>query len=158
MIVIFDTTLLSNFAHVQHADWLELLFDKQAVTTAEVLAELRQGETTGFVPRQDWRWLTVVELTLEEQVLAGQYRGKIDVGEAACLAAAVERGYTLLSDDFAARRLASKMGVKVSGTLGVLRQLVALSHLTLPEANRILGVMIDRGYRSPVRSLEDLAG
>jgi predicted nucleic acid-binding protein len=157
MIVIFDTTLLSNFAHAQHADWLKLLFGNQAVTTAAVFAELRQGETLGFVPNQDWHWLSVVELTSEEQVLAQEYREKVDDGEADCLAVAVKRGYTLLSDDFAARRLAAKEGVNFSGTLGVLQKLVAQAHLTLPEANRSLGIMIDRGYRSPVRSLEDLA-
>ncbi len=49
---------------------------------------------------------------------------QVDAGEAECLAVAVTRGYTFLSDDFAARRVAKTRGVAISGTLGVLLLLV----------------------------------
>lgn len=156
MIFVFDTTLLSNFAHAQHAHLLHALFGPQAITTNTVLAELRQGVSLGYVPHQDWRWLTVVVLTKSEQKIAAQYREIVDAGEADCLALALARSCTLLSDDSAARRLAASAGVNVSGTLGVLRKLIADEYLTLIEADRPLGLMIDQGYRSPVRSLTDL--
>jgi predicted nucleic acid-binding protein len=157
MIVVFDTTLLSNFAHAQHAHLLHALFGPQAMTTDTVLAELLQGVSLGYVPQQDWRWLTVVVLTESEQQVAAQYRKIVDTGEADCLALALARSCTFLSDDFAARRLAASEGVNVSGTLGVLRKLIADEHLTLTEADHLLGLMIDQGYRSPVRSLADLS-
>ena len=46
-----------------------------------------------------------------------------------------------LTDDFAARRLAQREGVAISGTIGLLRKLVAL-HLTLEEADRMLAIML----------------
>lgn len=62
----------------------------------------------------------------------------------------------LLSDDFAARRLALKLGIPVSGTLGVLLQLVHNHHITMQEADALLARMIGKGYRSPVTSLTEI--
>jgi predicted nucleic acid-binding protein len=154
MIFVFDTTLLSN---AQHAHLLHALFGSQAITTDIVLAELSQGVSLGYVPQQDWRWLTVVVLTESEQQIAAQYRERIDAGEADCLALALARSCTFLSDDFAARRLAASESINVSGTLGVLRKLIADEHVTMTEADHLLGLMIDQGYRPPVRSLADLS-
>lgn len=157
MTFVFDTTLLSNFAHAQHAHLLDALFGPQAMTSDTVLAELRQGVSLGYVPHQDWRWLTVTVLTESEKQIAAQYREIVDAGEADCLALALARSCTFLSDDSAARRLAVSAGVNVSGTLGVLRKLIADEYLTLTEADHLLELMIDQGYRSPVRSLADLS-
>lgn len=66
------------------------------------------------------------------------------------------RTWTFLSDDFAARRLAQREGVPVSVTIGVLRQLVASQQLTPDEANRYLAIMINHGYRAPIKSLREL--
>lgn len=45
-------------------------------------------------------------------------REALDAGEAASLAAAIERGGTLATDDLAARRLATDHGVPVTGSVG----------------------------------------
>lgn len=153
---ILDTTLLSNFAHIQRADLLRAALGGNAVTTATVLAELRAGVTLGWVPRCDWSWLTVVTLNDEEQALAAHYLSILDVGEAECLAIANVRGWVFASDDLAARRLAQQAGVAVSGTLGVLQKLVAMQLLTLDEADALLAIMVAWGYRVPVRALREL--
>jgi predicted nucleic acid-binding protein len=155
-VVVLDTTLLSNFAHAQRPDLLRLLLGENVVSTATVMAELRRGEALGFVSRQNWSWLALVELSEVEQLLAAHYERQLDAGEAECLAVAVQRHYHFYSDDFAARRLARHEGITVSGTLGVLQKLVAQAHLSLPAADELLSHMIRQGYRSPVRSLREL--
>jgi predicted nucleic acid-binding protein len=152
---ILDTTLLSNFAHIQRPELLQVVLI-DAVTTATVLAELRAGVSLGWVPRCDWSWLTVVAPNDKEQAQAAHYTTVLDAGEAECLAIAKARGWVFASDDLAARRLAQHEGVAVSGTLGVLQKLVATHLLTLDEADACLAIMVSRGYRAPVKSLSDL--
>ena len=153
---ILDTTILSNFAHIQRSDLLHVALGNDAATTPIVLVELRLGESLGLVPHCDWQWLPVVTLTDDEQRLATGYGTQLDAGESTCLAVARTRSWVLVSDDFAARRLAQREGVPVSGTLGVLQKLVTSRQLTMDEADRLLTVMRNYGYRSPVRSLREL--
>lgn len=153
---ILDTTLLSNFAHIQRPELLRSALGSHAVTTATVLAELRLGVTLGWVPRCDWSWLTVVKLADKEPLQAAHYTAVLDAGESECLAIAKARGWVFASDDLAARRLAQHEGVAVTGTLGVLQKLVAMQSLTLDGADAHLAVMVARGYRAPVRSLREL--
>ncbi len=153
---ILDTTLLSNFAHIQRPELLQAALGSNAATTTTVLAELRAGVSLGWVPRCDWSWLTVVALNDEEQAQAAHCTAVLDEGEAECLAIAKQRAWVFASDDLAARRLAQHEGITVSGTLGVLQKLVAMHLLTLDEADALLAVMVARGYRAPVRSLREL--
>jgi predicted nucleic acid-binding protein len=153
---ILDTTVLSNFAHIQRSDLLKFVLRSNAVTTAVVLAELKVGVVLGWVPRCDWSWLPVTALTNVEQNLAADYNTKLDPGESECLAIARQRALVFVSDDFAARRLAQQEGVAVSGTIGMLQELVAVRLLTLAEADAYLAIMVGRGYRAPLRSLRDL--
>jgi predicted nucleic acid-binding protein len=153
---ILDTTLLSNFAHLQRPDLIHQALGEALATTPKVISELRVGEAEGLVPASDWSWLEVLELTPAEQSLAAEFSRQLDPGEAECLAVATTRGCKFLSDDFAARRLAKKQGLEISGTLGVLLILVDRSHLTLEESDALLGILILSGYRSPVKSLREL--
>lgn len=155
-IALLDTTLLSNFSHVQRSDLLRLVLGEQAATTPTVIAELRMGETAGFIPACDWDWLTVVTLTSEEQSLAVELQQQLDPGEAECLAVAQIRQYKFFSDDFAARRVAHQHNLTVSGTIGILLTLVNDKKISLVEGDYLLNVMISRGYRSPVMSLSEL--
>ena len=68
-LAILDTTILSNFAHAQRPELVQAVLAESAATTAAVVAELRQGEALGFVPRVDWRWLSVLDLTADEEML-----------------------------------------------------------------------------------------
>ena len=153
---VLDTTLLSNFAHVQRPDLLRLALGEAAATTPAVIAELRTGEAQGLVPVCDWSLIAVLELSEDERRLMADFSRQLNRGEAECIAVAVMRPCKFLSDDFAARRLAALRGVKVSGTLGVLLRLVAQNHLTLEQADVILNALISYGYRSPLKSLQPL--
>jgi predicted nucleic acid-binding protein len=153
---LLDTTLLSNFAHIRRADLLRLALGEEAATTLAIIAELRAGEALGLVPSCDWNWLTVLEPTDEERRLAADLERQLDPGEAEGLAVAQMRQCKFLSDDFAVRRLARQRGLVVSGTLGVLLALIDEKNLSLEEADSLLTIMTSHGYRSPVRSLQEL--
>ncbi|MCA9970699.1 MAG: hypothetical protein KC425_10815 [Anaerolineales bacterium] len=45
---LLDTTLLSNFAHAQRPELIQLALRDEAATTPTVLAELRRGEACRF--------------------------------------------------------------------------------------------------------------
>lgn len=152
-LTLLDTTILSNFAHTQCPDLVQVVLGDHAATTAAVLAELRRGEALGLVPHVDWRWLLQVALTRGEQELAVRYRHIVDEGEAECLAIAIVRNFRFLTDDLAARRLAQANNVSVSGTIGLLLQLINKGNLTVTEADDLLALMKQQGYRSPVASL-----
>jgi len=153
---LLDTTVLSNFAHVQRPDIPRTVLGAGVATTPGILAELRVGEQAGLVPVCDWAWLTVLTPTAAELATAADLQRQLDPGEAECLAVALQRGCRFLSDDFAARRMAEAKGLTVSGTIGILLKGVTGGTLALPEADRLLAEMIRHGYRAPVRSLRQL--
>jgi predicted nucleic acid-binding protein len=154
-VVLLDTTVLSNFAHIKRMDLLRLALP-DAMTTPHVVTELKRGIASGHVPTCDCGWLEVVELTPSEEISLAHVRLVLDDGEASCIAVALEREASLFTDDLDARRYGQRHGICVSGTLGVLSLLVKGSHLTVAEADDCLQRMITHGYRSPVRSLADL--
>ncbi|MEO2152340.1 MAG: DUF3368 domain-containing protein [Thermococcus sp.] len=61
----------------------------------------------------------------------------------------------MLSDDYDARKKARLLGVKVSGTIGLL-VLGVKKGLTLEEGNGLLEKMIETGFYSPVERLEEV--
>jgi predicted nucleic acid-binding protein len=150
-----DTTVLSNFAHVERPDLLRVLFSP-LLAPPSVLAELMEGERRALIPKCSWGWLDVVEPTAPEEVLAEELRKSVGPGEAEGLAVARSRNLLILTDDLDARQLAESLGLDLSGTLGCLRDLVKRSILDVAAADFFLARMRERGYRSPVRSLRDL--
>jgi predicted nucleic acid-binding protein len=155
-VILLDTTVLSNFAHIERLDLLRLALP-DAATTPHVVAELERGVASGHLPAHDWGWLDVVKLTPSEEASLARVRLVLDDGEASCIAVALERQAGLFSDDLDARRYARRQGIRVSGTLGVLSLLAKRGHLTVAEADDCLQGMVAHGYRSPVRSLADLS-
>ncbi len=149
---LLDTTLLSNFAHIEQLDLLAGALP-DASTTPQVIAEIRQGAATGRLPSGNWDWLTVVSLSADEQAHFERIRLVLDDGEASCLAVVLVRGGTIFTDDRDARQYAQRLGLPISGTLGVLALLVRGRRLTLAQADRLLQAMIQAGYHSPIKSL-----
>lgn len=155
MRAVVNNTVLSNFANVRRADLVRQAFD-DLVATAEVLAELKAGERLRRMPICDWSWITGIALTRAERTLMERLGRTVDAGEASCLAVAASRRLIFLTDDRDARRLAQLMTISISGTLGILQSSVDDGHLDLKGADDLLMKMMARGYRSPVRSLQEL--
>ncbi|HEX7181588.1 MAG TPA: DUF3368 domain-containing protein [Thermoanaerobaculia bacterium] len=122
----------------------------------QVWTELNLGIRRGLVPVCDWSWLKILDLTEREHARAAEIGRALGPGEAACIAAAVSRGFFMLSDDWAARELGRSLGLEVSGTLGVLDRLVLQQILGLEEADALLAEMVRRGFRSPYSSLREI--
>lgn len=152
---VIDTTVLSNFAHVDQPHLLRSAFD-DPVTVRAVMDELAEGVRLVHLPDVNWRWLRVVELTTDEQLHASELNRTLGRGESDCIALAQSRQWIVLTDDRDARAAARAAGVAVSGTLGCLMNLIDANALTLPQADRWLAHMVQHGYRCPVKSLAEL--
>jgi len=163
---IFDTTALSNFAATGRVELLDTRYRGVAFTTLEVTGELRRGVKAGYSyleyvlnqiePVNSEGWIQIMlPNSAAEHRLQSEFDQFLDPGEASCLALAISRHMTLVTDDLAARRLAEKREVPLSGTLGILIALVRQNTFSLKEANTILAAMIQRRYRSPVDSLDE---
>ena len=156
MILLLDNTVLSNFALVNHIDLLPVALGSQIATTPQVVDEYTEGVAKGILPDIKWDWLIIVDMDIEEETLFQEYLQRLNAGEVACLAVATQRKGRILTDDRDARKLAAQLKIPISGTLGILLRLVQFGDLKLPDANRILEQMVNKGYRSPVERLDDL--
>ena len=153
IIAVTNTTLLSNFAHARRPDLPPLAFPGLVMPTT-VREELQEGERLGLLPSLDWSAIPVAEPERTQLAEIGQLTPSLDRGEIACLALARLHGAIAITDDRDARKVAQTLGLKVSGTLGALIQLIRHHGLTLEDGDRLLAKMIAAGYRSPRKSLE----
>lgn len=107
-IVIADTSCLIVLTKINELDLLNLLY-KNIVTTKEVAKEFDEPLPT---------WITLNEISDKhvQQLLELQ----VDAGEASAIAFALETDdCTIILDDFKARKLAKKLGLKITGTIGI---------------------------------------
>ena len=153
MTLVLDNTVLSNFALVHRIDLLQYFASEELVTTDAAWRELEVGMESGRVPRADWSWLAVLSLQGEEQTFALTGLTGLGAGEAACIALAYSRHYRFVTDDRLARRAARRLGVPITGTLGLLTALVDEQVLSRTECDETLRQMIEQGYRCPVEHL-----
>ena len=149
-ILISRTELARNTRKV-----IEALGSNTIITEA-VRQELSVGEARGSVPRCDWSWMPITVLTELEQTLAGQLGAYADLGEATCLAVAINRAGTLVTDERGARRQSRERHVRLSGSAGILKLLVDGDHLPVRQVEEYLAALIAEGYRSPIRRFSEL--
>lgn len=160
--VICDTTLLSNFAAAGQIALLLRALGRPLFTTPEVVAEISDGVQAGYAHLNELETLLLsadspCEILSVDETEVGTYRElrlRLHAGEASCLAIAIHRALILGTDDLAARKIAKAQGVQVIGTVGAL-VLCKNELLTLDQANEILRQMIEKGYRSPVKRLDE---
>jgi predicted nucleic acid-binding protein len=153
--VMLDNTVLSNFALIGRSDLLWQLWGGELCTTQAVMREYIIGSDAGAVPPMAWDRLAQVILSDDEQQFAGALSLRLGQGERTCLAVAHLRNGLLVTDDRSARVQARRLGVAVTGTVGILVRLVRDEYLTLAAADELLGAMITAGFRSPVPRLDD---
>jgi predicted nucleic acid-binding protein len=151
-----DNTVLSNFALADAAKLIMALWPEQVGTTQAVMDEYQFAEQHDLLPTGRWDDLPVFAVTEEEQKLAETFSRRLGRGERTCIAVARKRKGIFASDDADARAAATKLGLPVTGTVGILLQAVRRSVISLPQANELLETMIAAGYRSPVDRLDSL--
>jgi predicted nucleic acid-binding protein len=84
-IVVLDNTVLTNFALVNRADLVYLLWPGKVCTSPAVHYNYQSAVEHGLLPGDCWNDLPVVELTQAESQLANNLSGRIDSGERTCL-------------------------------------------------------------------------
>ncbi len=126
------------------------------MTVEAVMAEHENGSAKGYFPKGEWNWLSVLVLTPAEQSDFGKFTRQLGKGESECLAIAKARGMRFATDDRDARRIAQRLGIPITGTLGILGVLVRDGKLTLAEADTLLMQMIKAGFQTPITSVKSL--
>lgn len=155
--VLVDNTVLTNFAFIEREDILKDVFEQSLFTTEAVLKERYKGEDSGVLPKRDWSFLKILKIESEhEQYHFERFRQMLGEGESSCLSLSISRGMKILTDDLDTRRYAQRMGISVSGTIGVLALSVKKGIISKEEGNIFLLKMIEKGYYSPCKSLNGL--
>lgn len=154
---VLNTTVLSNFAQVDH---IELIVDlPRLVTVPAVQTELTEGvETHRYLEHA----VTALEddiLVVEPSAAAHQIEQSLletlDPGEAQALAVADDVGGTVITDDGDARSTANQRNIELTGSIGLLVRSVEADRITATTADTYLKRWIDdAGFHSPARDFD----
>jgi predicted nucleic acid-binding protein len=154
---VLNTTVLSNFAQVDH---VELLLDlPRLVTVTAVRRELEDGAETHLYIERALAVLDdgipVISPSSSAEQLEGELLEKLDPGEAQALAVAEAADGTVVTDDGDARVTANQRGVGCTGSIGLLVRFVEDDYITAATADEYLKRWIDEaGFRSPARDFD----
>ncbi len=157
MTILLNNTLLSNFSVIARPDLVQVAFESELVATTEaVMAEHNKGVAEGHLPECDWSWVKLLTMTQAEQGDFDQFSRQLGKGESACLTLAKTRGMKFATDDWDARRRGQRLGIPITGTIGVLAILVKDEKLNFAEADVLLHQMIRAGFHAPVKSVKEI--
>ena len=161
--IVFDCCVISNFAFADSLPLLQALYGGRAVITGFVGAEIMKGVQAGHLERVRVQnavkagWLTEISPGQDnERSLFERLSVSLGLGEASSIAVAKTRMLVFACDDKAARREAGLLGVKLTGTIGILKRAVREKLVSPKEGDRLLEIMRAHGYYAGVRSLRDI--
>jgi len=120
MIIISDTSPISNLLRIRQLALLQNLYGRVMVPPL-VYAEIRALETFGIdisgLSDADW----MIVQPVRDQALVASLQTELDPGEAEAIALSIElQANRLLIDERLGRQVAQRLGLKVTGLLGVL--------------------------------------
>jgi uncharacterized protein len=117
MIIVADTTPLSELAKIGELDLLPQVYGKIMIPT-EVYQEITTGEHPAARLIKSVNWLNICSVIDSEKVSNLQQITQLDLGESAAIILAEELKATLiLIDDLEARKVAISRNLSVTGTL-----------------------------------------
>jgi predicted nucleic acid-binding protein len=122
VIVISDTSALTNLAAIQHLHLLPQLYNQVTIPEA-VYRELAgiAPPVPGTLEVQSASWLEVRQVVNRSAVELLQYEVRLDLGESEAIALALElNADLLLIDERRGRAEADRMGLRIIGLLGIL--------------------------------------
>lgn len=118
MVVVSDTSVISNLWQIGHISVLSSIFS-QILIPAAVEAELLALDSFSDSTRTGLEWLVTHRVQEVEKVSV--YQAKLDLGEAESIAMAKEKkADLLLMDEAKGRKIAKQEGIEVTGLLGIL--------------------------------------
>jgi len=160
--IVFDCCVVSNFALSGSLFVLERSYGGSAFVTDFVSAEIWHGIQAGHAALNGIQeamrigWLKELSLSRpKEKALFQPLSISLGLGEASSIALARARRIIFACDDRPARREAGLLGVKLTGTVGILRKARQKGAISQKEGDTILAKMIASGFHSPVRSLKE---
>jgi len=154
---VLNTTVLSNFAQVDH---IKLIVDlPRLVTVPAVQTELTEGvETHRYLEHALTalgEHIPVVEPSTEAHQIEQSLLETLDPGEAQALAVADDVAGTVITDDGDARATANQRGIELTGSIGLLVRSVEADRITATTADTYLKRWIDEaGFHSPARDFD----
>lgn len=151
--LIFDTAAILNFGH--RGDLAHILTHlagcHRLLTTPGVIDELTDPDRHVFYQRFVAEWFIVQKPADSAFDLAALVRlsSTIDPGELSVLSLAKELSATAVLDDRAARREALRLGIRITGTVGLMYQAVIEKWMTEPECLARISKLCDNGFAIP---------
>ncbi len=132
--IIADTSCLIILQRIDSLELLQKLFHN-IVVTPQVAKEYR-------LSLPDW----VLVKSFKNQDLFLQLQSQVDLGEASAIVLATETADSLtILDDFKAREAAKKLGLEITGTLGII--IKAKERGIVTEVKPILNSLLEAGFR-----------
>jgi uncharacterized protein len=122
VIVISDTSAITNLAAIQQLHLLPQLYDQVTIPRA-VYRELAEVDppVPGTFEVQTVPWLEVVQVSSQIAVEQLQINVRLDPGESEAIVLALElKADLLLIDERRGRAEANRLGVRITGLLGLL--------------------------------------
>lgn len=120
MSIVSNTSPISNLAKVGQLNLMQTIYGRILIPCAvhEELLDERAGETV-IAAVQSATWIEIQ--SVQNQQLVNELRTRINIGEAEAIALAVEAKATrLLIDERLGRQVATDLGLRITGVLGIL--------------------------------------
>lgn len=149
MIVVSDTTPIISLMKAGQLKLLEKLFGVVYIPKA-VYRELTENETFPEEVRmvKEHGFLHVEQVQNEKSVTILQKFTGLDVGESEAIILADEKhSDVLLMDEHKGRQVAKKMGITITGTIGILTQAFDEGMLTKKDVEECIEKMKESGIR-----------
>ena len=143
MIVISDTSVITNLVAIHHLCLLQQFYDLILIPEAvyRKLADI-DPPVPGTVEVQTLDWLEV--LSLRDRTIADQLQNQfqLDPGESEAIALALEiNADLLLIDERRGRAEATRLGLRITGLLGMLVE--AKQRSLIPSVKPLMDALID---------------
>jgi predicted nucleic acid-binding protein len=163
--IIFDITVLRNFAVGKYFHALEKLYQGRAFICRSILTEVQAGierdrqyhqlpQLLDRAIEESWLRFSDYEVNPNDEILelkmALEYDRIFCAGEAETIATACSRDWKLATDDGKVRKISQKHGIKSTGSLGILIKATQQEIIGLTDADAFHARMIDAGYKSPL--------
>lgn len=160
MIVVADTTPIISLMKAGQLELLQKLFGVVCIPKA-VYRELTENETFPEEIRivQESEFLYVEEVDNEKSVTILRSFTGLDAGESEAIILADEKhSDVLLMDEHKGRQVAKKMGIAITGTIGILTQAFDERMLTKKDVEECIEQMKESGIRISEKLYRKLLG
>jgi len=146
MIVVSDTSALSNLAIIDHL-WLLKVIYQTVIIPNVVASELAAASNPTISAILQLDWIQTQSLTNFQLANQLQQERGLDAGEANAIALALElQADDLLIDERLGRQEAVRLGLSIIGILGIL--LVAKQKSLIPQVQPVMDALINQaGFR-----------